>query len=109
MADIIRADSAELQQCASKYLSALATLKDAYAAYTKSLNALRSDWTGRAFVIMSGKVATMGINIAKSFEKLTDAVSELNEVRELNQETESGIKSQIGNQQVGNESPFNAG
>lgn len=109
MADIIRVDSSDLQQCASKYTSALATLKDAYNAYTKSLNALRSDWTGRAFVIMSGKVAAMGVNIAKSFEKLTDAVSELNEVSELNQDTESDIKSKVSSQQVGNESPFNAG
>lgn len=109
MADMIRVESAELQQCASKYLSALATLKDAYGAYTKSLEALRNDWTGRAFVIMSGKVATMGINIAKSFEKLTDAVSELNAVNELNQETETGIKSQVSGQQVGNASPFSEG
>lgn len=109
MADIIRVDSADLQQCASRYLSALATLKDAYSAYTKSLSALSSDWTGRAFIIMSGKVAAMGVNIAKSFEKLNDAVSELNEVSELTQETETGIKSQVANQQVGTESPFNAG
>lgn len=109
MADIIRVDSADLQQCASKYLSALGTLKDAYNAYIKSLNALNSDWTGRAFLIMSGKVASMGKNIARSFEKLTDAVTELNAVSELNQETESGIKSQVASQQVGTESPFNAG
>lgn len=102
-------DSSDLQQCVARYTSALATLRDAHASYTRSLEDLRSDWTGRAFVIMSGKVAAMGINIAKSFDKLTDAISELNEMNELAQDTENDIKGKIAAYDVGSESPFNAG
>lgn len=109
MADLIRVDSADLQQCINQYRGALSTLKDSYNAYTKSLEALRSDWTGRAFVIMSGKVAAMGANIARSFNNLEDAVNELSQMIELTNDTETSIKSTIANQNVGSESPFNAG
>lgn len=109
MADIIRVESGDLQQCVARYTSALSTLKDAYSSYTRSLQDLRSDWTGRAFAIMAAKVAAMGVNIAKSFDKLTDAISELNEFNELAQDTESEIKSKVASFDVGNESPFNAG
>ncbi|MBE5796762.1 MAG: hypothetical protein E7327_05210 [Clostridiales bacterium] len=109
MADHIIVDTADLQQCINQYRGALSTLKDSYAAFTKSLEALRSDWTGKAFVIMAGKVAAMGVNIARSFNNLEDAVTELSEMIELTGETENSIKGVIANQEVGTQSPFNAG
>lgn len=109
MADLIRVDSGDLAQCISRYNSAYSTLRDSYNAYVRSLNALRSDWTGRAFVIMSGKVAKMGVDIAKSFQKLEDAVNELTEMSELAQDTENSIKQTINSQDEGNKSPFGEG
>ena len=109
MADKISVNTAELQQCASKYNNALGTLKEAYAAYTKALGDLQSDWTGRAFIAMSGKVASMTKNLATSFGKLTDAVSELNEVAEITDETESDVMSKAKGLEIGNNSPFSEG
>lgn len=109
MADKLTYDSAELQQCITRYNSALSTLKDAYSSYTKSLQDLRNDWTGRAFAIMSGKVAAMGANIAKSFDKIADATSELSEIQSIMSDTETAQKSKITSQDEGTQSPFGEG
>lgn len=109
MADRIIVSSEEIQQCISKYRSALDVVKDAYSLYTKSLEALRSDWTGKAFAIMAAKAALMYLNISKSFNNIEDAMSELNAIAELAQDTENAIKGTISKQDVGNTSPFNAG
>lgn len=109
MADMLRFDTQDLQQCINQYNGAMSTLKDSYNHFVKSLNALSSDWTGRAFVIMSGKVAAMGANIARSFNNLDDAVTELQQMIDLTQETEGEIKTTIGNAEIGTESPFSEG
>lgn len=106
MADLIRVNSSDLQQCISRYNSAYGTLRESYEAYVRSLKALSNDWTGRAFLIMSGKVASMGLNIAKSFQKLEDAVSELSEMNELVSDTENSVKQTISAQDEGSKSPF---
>lgn len=109
MADLIRQDTSDLQQCINQYRGALGTLKDSYAHFTKSLEALRSDWTGAAFAIMAAKVAAMGVNIARSFNNLEDAVTELSQIIELTEETEGSIKSTVSNAEIGTDSPFAAG
>lgn len=109
MADMIRVDSADLQQCVTQYRNALETVKEAYSLYTKSLEALKSDWTGKAFAIMLAKVVAMSLNISKSFANIEDAMTELNAIADLAQETETSIKGTIGKQEVGSASPFNAG
>lgn len=109
MADKISVNTAELQQCASKYNSALSTLKEAYAAYTRALNDLQSDWTGRAFAAMSGKVLLMTKNLSTSFGKLTDAVSELNEVASITEEAEGDVMSKAKGLEIGSNSPFSEG
>lgn len=107
MADKLTYNSSDLQQCVTRYNNALATLKDAYSSYAKSLQDLQSDWTGRAFAIMSAKVAAMHANIVKSFDKVADATSELTQVQEIMSTTEDDQKKTIAAQDEGAESPFN--
>lgn len=109
MADIIRVETAELQQCITQYRSALSTVKESYTSFTKSLEALRSDWTGKAFIIMAGKVAAMGVNIARSFNNIEDAMSELSQMSELVRDTEKELGNNISAADIGQKSPFSAG
>lgn len=109
MADKLTYNSEDLQQCITRYNSALSTLKDAYSSYTKSLQDLKNDWTGKAFAIMCAKVTAMGVNIAKSFDKLTDATSELSEIQGIMSETETAQKTKIASQDEGTQSPFTEG
>lgn len=106
MADIIRVESSELQACAAAYRSSLETLNDAVHTYQEALNALRSDWTGRAFVIMSAKVAEMVAKIVGSFDRVNDAINELNETENMFNENEQKLKSNFSNLDVGTKSPF---
>lgn len=106
MANDIRVPGSELQACAAEYAQSLQTLNEAVREYQQALNALKSDWTGRAAVIMSGNAAQLAVRIAELFERVTDGITELGEVEVLFNENESGLKARFANQDVGSKSPF---
>ena len=106
MADKIRVVDSELEACVAAYKGSLETLQGAVRTYEQALNALRSDWTGRAFSIMAGKVAQMMVRISESFERVTDAITELEETKELFQENETTLQSGFNALDAGSKSPF---
>lgn len=106
MADNIRVESSELLACANEYRQSLETLEDAVMTYQNALNALANDWTGRAFMIMSGKVADMVSKIVASFDRVGDAITELNDTNEMFEGNESDLKGTFGGLDVGTKSPF---
>ena len=106
MADKIYVVDTELDACAAAYKNSLETLRSAVQTYEQALNALQNDWTGRAFVIMAGKVAHLTMSIAKSFDRVYDAVSELGGVKTVFNEKEQQLKSKIDSLEVGSKSPF---
>ena len=107
MADKITVSPEELSACAAAYLKASRKLNEATATYNQALQKLSSDWTGKAFQIMSGKVAQMVKNIGESYTKCYDAVSELTNVKTLFEENEQSVKSTFTSLETGS-SPFNA-
>lgn len=106
MANDIRVVDSELQACAAEYAQSLQTLNEAVREYQQALSALQSDWTGRAFLIMSGHVAQLTEKIIKSFDRVNDAIGELGEVEELFNENENKQRTRFANQDVGTKSPF---
>lgn len=106
MADDIRVVDSELQACAGEYMQSLSTLNEAVREYREALEALKSDWTGRAFAIMSAHVANLTMKIYSSFDRVTDAIKELGDVEQLFEENEQKLKSRFANQDVGTKSPF---
>lgn len=102
----MKVNSEALIACAAQYMQALETVKDAVENYKAGLEALSNDWTGRAFVAMSGKVALLTANIVKSYMKITDADSELKKIADLFQETEESQKSTAAALEAGAQSPF---
>ncbi|MGN0996880.1 MAG: WXG100 family type VII secretion target [Candidatus Ventricola sp.] len=106
MANEIRVVDSELQACANEYRQSLRTLNDAVREYQSALNALRTDWTGRAFAIMSAHVVNLTGKIINSFERVNDAISELGEVEALFEENEQKQKSKFMSQDTGTKSPF---
>lgn len=106
MADKIRVESTELEACVAAYKKALETLNDSVQTYEQALDALRNDWTGKAFLIMSGKVAQMVMQIKNSFERVNDAISELEQTKNLFNENETKLASDFNNLDVGTKSPF---
>lgn len=106
MADDIRVVDSELHACAGEYMQSLSTLNEAVHEYREALEALKSDWTGRAFAIMSAHVANLTMKIFESFERVTDAIKELGDVGNLFEENENKIKTRFANQDVGTKSPF---
>ena len=104
--NIVVSDS-ELQACVAAYKSSLETLQNAVQAYENALNALRSDWTGKAFVMMVGKVVDLISKIKASYERVNDAISELNAVKAEFIENEAKLKGNFNALDAGSVSPFN--
>ena len=106
MADKIQVSTPELQACAGEYLMSLQTLQEAVSEYRNALEALKSDWTGVAFAAMMAHVVDLTGKIVGSFERVTDAVSELGDVSDLFEENENKLKNKFSSQDVGTKSPF---
>lgn len=106
MIDVKKFDTEAIVECVNRYNSALSTLQSAYDSFQKSIDALNSDWTGRAFAAMSLKVADMAVNIKRSFDKIEDATSELTEVNGHIESVESSLKSKNDSIETGSASPF---
>ena len=106
MANNIVVDRERLQTCVSEYNQSLETLNEAVNEYRDALDALRSDWTGRAFAIMSAHVANLTLKITGSFERVTDAIKELGDVENLFAQNEEKLKTGFMNQDTGTKSPF---
>ena len=70
MADKITVSPQELSACAMAYVRASMKLTQATATYSRALQSLASDWTGKAFAIMCLKVAQMVKNLAQSYYRL---------------------------------------
>lgn len=107
MADKINVSSAELSECAARYKQAGLKLVQCTATYTTALAALSSDWTGRAFMIMSLKVAQMVKNLGESYAKCLDAISELTDVKGQFEEVENTLKGTFSSMDTGS-SPFDS-
>ena len=106
MADRIIVDSAELQQCANEYQGALNTVLDAVQLYVGALQALASDYTGAAAVIMSGKVLDLTAKITAAAGRCTDAISELRQTQTIFEEGEARIANRANQADAGAASPF---
>lgn len=106
MADQIRVESSELEACVAAYKTSLNTLEDAVNTYERALDALRNDWTGRAFAAMSAKVLSLVLQIRNSFQRVNDAMEELNFTKDLFEQNETGIKTNINSLEEGTKSPF---
>ena len=105
MADHINVESSDLSACAVRYAAAGVKLMQCTATYTQALAALSSDWTGKAFAIMSIKVAQMVKNLAESYTKCYDAIKELGDVKDQFEEAENALKSTFSSMDTGS-SPF---
>ena len=90
MADHINVESSALSACAARYVVAGVKLAQCTATYTQALGALSSDWTGKAFAIMS---------------KGYDAIKELGGVKEQFEEAENALKGTFASMDTGT-SPF---
>lgn len=107
MAERIQVSSEDLQACAAAYAQAAQKLMQASQTYSQALQRLSSDWTGRAFAIMSTKVFAMLKNLGQSYHKCVDAISELIAVKGMFEENEASIQSNVNALDVGT-SPFNS-
>lgn len=107
MADNIRVVDSELQACVTAYRNAFQTLQSCVRLYETALNALKSDWTGRAFAIMLVKVVDLITKIKESFDRVNDAMSELQQVEALFEENEQKLQSNFNALDAGSASPFN--
>lgn len=105
MADKINVSSSDLSACAARYAVAGLKLMQCTATYSQALGALSSDWTGKAFAIMSIKVAQMVKNLAESYTKCLDAIKELTDVKEQFEEAENALKGTFSSMDTGS-SPF---
>ena len=106
MPDQIRVESSELEACVAAYKTSLSTLEDAVNTYEKALDALRNDWTGRAFAAMSAKVLSLVLQIRNSFQRVNDAVEELNFTKDLFEENEAKLTNRFTSLDEGTKSPF---
>lgn len=106
MAERIVCSEAEFQNCIRAYKGSLEQLQSAVRIYEEALNALRSDWTGKAFLIMMGKVVSMIKRIKESFERVTDAVVELEAVEKLFMQNEATLTGKFNALDVGTKSNF---
>lgn len=106
MAERIVCSEAEFQTCIAAYKGSLEQLQSAVSIYEEALNALNSDWTGKAFVIMMGKVVSMIKNIKQSFDRVTDAVNELEAVDKLFAEHETTLTGKFNTLDAGRKSSF---
>lgn len=104
--DIKVFDEAAFEACISSYKNSLQTLQGAVSTYEQALNALRNDWTGRAFAVMCGKVVQMVAKIRSSFDRVTDAIDELQGTKELFINSENELKSKFSSLDAGSKSPF---
>ena len=104
--NIVVIDS-EFHACIATYKSSLQTLQNAVQAYESALNALRSDWTGKAFVMMVAKVVDLIAKIKASYDRVNDAINELNAVDALFAENEEKLKGNFNALDAGSVSPFN--
>jgi uncharacterized protein YukE len=107
MADHINVESSALTACAVRYTLAGVKLMQCTATYTQALGNLASDWTGKAFAIMSIKVAQMVKNLAESYAKCYDAIKELADVKEQFEEAENALKGAFSSLDTGS-SPFDS-
>lgn len=105
MADKIDVSSADLSVCATRYAAAGVKLAQCTATYVQALAALSNDWTGKAFIIMSGKIIEMTKNLGESYAKCYDAIKELGDVKDLFEEAENHLKTSFSGLDVGT-SPF---
>ncbi|MBE5801780.1 MAG: hypothetical protein E7319_05765 [Clostridiales bacterium] len=106
MADKIVVIDSEFQACISAYRSSLETLQNAVQVYEGAMNALRNDWTGRAFVIMLAKVVDLVAKIKASYDRVNDAISELQNTSALFEENENALKGKFDGLDAGSKSPF---
>lgn len=107
MADKIVVIDSEFHACIAAYRSSLQTMQNAVQAFENALDALRGDWTGRAALMMAGKVLDLIVKIKQSFERINDATSELNAVDALFTENEEKLTSNFNSLDAGSVSPFN--
>lgn len=106
MADKIEVSSFELQNCASRYAESLQTLQEAVHDYTSALEALRQDWTGKAALIVMGNIVSLTSKIVKSFDRVNDAIKELNTAETMYDENEAKQQNKYNSIDVGVKSPF---
>lgn len=106
MAEHIRCSKEAFETCVNSYKNSLETLQNAVSTYEQALNALSSDWTGRAFVAMCGKVVSMVARIKSSFDRVTDAITELEAVDKLFEENETALTNNFNALDAGSKSPF---
>ncbi|MCI5564641.1 MAG: hypothetical protein MR400_02975 [Clostridiales bacterium] len=105
MADKITVSPQELSACAMAYVRASMKLTQATATYSRALQSLASDWTGKAFAIMCLKVAQMVKNLAQSYYRCLDAVTELLKVKGMFEQNEKELTGAFNALETGS-SPF---
>lgn len=106
MADRIRVSEAEIDACIAQYKNSLEILQDAVQIYENALETLKGDWTGAALIAMAAKAASLFLKIRSSFDRVNDAVSELERVKALFYENENKTKAAIESLDVGSASAF---
>lgn len=106
MADRIVASSEAFEACVASYKGSLEKLQGAVSTYEQALEALRNDYTGRAFVAMAAKVVAMSGKIKASFERVHDAITELEAADKVYTENETSIANDFKAVEVGTKSPF---
>lgn len=89
MADIIHVSTEEMRNTAQKYVAAQNRLDVAYRRMDRAIKILDSAWVGPAYAAMCAQWKLVYNNISRSYEKMQDAIDELNCVANLFDEKEA--------------------
>ena len=104
-ADVIKVSTAQMAAALNRYQAEKARLMDAVNICNQAAQTLAQSWAGPSFLSMSVKLADTYKNLFQSVEKIEDAISELKQVIQIYERTETANTAVAAGLDVG-ESPF---
>ena len=104
-ADVIKVSTSQMAAAVRRYQAEKARLMDAVSICNHAAQTLAQSWAGPSFLEMSLKLAETYKNLFQSVEKIDDAISELNQVIQIYDRTETANTAVAAGLDAG-ESPF---
>lgn len=105
MAEIIKVSTDEMRETASQYAAAQAQLQQAYDNMDRIVDRLDGVWKGDAYLAMRTRWGLVYRNISTAYERMQDAIDELNVSANLFENNEMKIVNAVQSLDVGT-SPF---
>lgn len=105
MAELVKVSTEEMRDTVSRYITAKASLKEAYEWMDRALKTLDTCWKGAAYMAMKAQWDITYKNIQLSEAKMQDAIDELNKTADLFDANELAAISSFKSLDVGT-SPF---